>query len=270
MSKKKSSIWQFMGANVLLALLLVVIAIGSLLLWLRVYTQHGVEVSVPNIVGLYRWEAQEVLAADGLNIDVIDSTFSSKVPLGTVVEQNPQAGNHVKHGRHIYVIVNASFKPQVPLPDLHDISYRQAVATLKALNISVEDVRYEPSEYKDIVLDVLQDEQPLTVGQRLEEGSSVVLIIGRGKGTEKVETPELRGKNLQEVRAALLGRYLTVGLVEYDDEVTEENRDSFMVFQQIPEAGEKIIEGNRVDIKMTKDFDKILHSGLEDGEDDFF
>ena len=270
MSKKSDHNIRFILLNLVSAVVMVLVAVVGLLLWLKVYTQHGVEVEVPSVTGLYQVEAEQLLASQHLKMEVIDSTFSAKVPLGTIVEQNPSAGNHAKHDRTVYVIVNTSFKPRVPLPDLHDISYRQAITTLKSMKLNVEEVIYEPSEYKDIVLDVLMGDSVLEVGQRVEEGSSVVLVIGRGKGTEKVETPELRGKNLREARATLLGRYLTVGLVEYDEPVTPENADSFMVYQQIPVAGEKVLEGSRVDLQLTKDLDKTLHSGLEDSEEDFF
>ena len=79
------------------------------------------------------------------------------------------------------------------------------------------------------MLDVLINDTVVEVGQRIEDGTSVVLIVGRGKGKEKVETPELRGKSLQQTRAILLSRYLTLGAVDYDRKVTEENRDSCVV-----------------------------------------
>ena len=269
-SKDKRLTVGFVFGNLVAAVLLLVGGLVGLVLWLRVYTQHGVEVTIPEITGLYRVEAEALLESQELQMVIIDSTFSAKVPLGTVVDQNPRAGERAKHGREVYVIVNASCKPQVPMPDLHDLSYRQAEATLKALNINVEDVRYEPSEYRNIVLDVLINDTVVEVGQRIEDGTSVVLIVGRGKGKEKVETPELRGKSLQQTRAILLSRYLTLGAVDYDREVTEENRDSFVVYSQNPVVGEKIIEGTRVDIQMTTDIMKAIRSGLDSKEDDFF
>ena len=53
------------------------------------------------------------LTAQGLKMEVIDSTYSNKKPLGTLVEQTPAAGAKAKSGRVVYVIQNARFKRPV-------------------------------------------------------------------------------------------------------------------------------------------------------------
>mgnify|MGYP002624691857 CR=1 FL=1 len=272
MAHFKDSNIAFVLKNVAIAVLVVVIAIVAVLIWLRKYTEHGIEVEVPSVTGLYITEATAVLQKDRLKLEVIDSTYNNKMPLGTIVEQTPKPYNRCKHGRTVYVTVNASARRQIPLPDLHDISYRQAAATLHSLGLTVEEVLYEPSEYKDIVLDVQQNGEPLAAGARVEEGSAVTLIIGFGKGTEKVSIPELRGKTLYEARAILLANYLTVGAIGYDSEVTEDNRDSFVVYMQKPFVGEQLLEGSRVDLDLTTDMEKALFStqSEENDEESFF
>ena len=78
--------------NLVIAIVIVIVGFVSLLLWLRHYTNHGVEISVPDITGLYVEEAQITLGAEGLQLAIIDSTYSQKTPLGTLLEQNPKAG----------------------------------------------------------------------------------------------------------------------------------------------------------------------------------
>ena len=268
MSKFTKSDASFVLRTIGLAILVIMLTILSLILWLRHYTEHGIEVSVPSVTGLYIAEARMLLASENLQLEVIDSTYSNHSPLGTIVEQTPAANSHCKHGRTIYVIVNASSRKQIPLPDLHDISYRQASATLRSLGLGVKEVIYEPSEYKDIVLDIQQDGISLPVGQRIEEGSEVTLVVGFGKGTEKVPTPDLRGKTLYETRALLLANYLTIGAIEYDREVNAENTDSFVVFMQKPFVGDMILQGSRVDIQMTTDMEKALFSSQSEDSDD--
>jgi beta-lactam-binding protein with PASTA domain len=192
------------------------------------------------------------------------------VPFGTIVDQNPPADTHAKNGRSVYVIINAQSVRQVPIPDLHDISYRQAEATLKSLGISVKDYVYEPSEYKDLILDIRQNGRSIEAGERLDEGSDVTLVIGRGKGTEKVAVPNLCGKSLSEARSLLLSRYLTLGIFEYDVEPTEETESLYIVYKQEPTAGTMIIEGSRVDLKLSTDIEKAAVLTEESDEDDFF
>ena len=261
----------FVLRNIGIAIVLIAVGLLCLIVWLRRYTEHGIEVEVPSVTGMYIEEARGLLGSEGLRLEVIDSTWSHTSPLGTIVEQTPGAGSHCKHGRSVYVIVNASSRKRVPLPDLRDMSYRQASGTLRSLGIGVEEVVYEPSEYKDIVLDIRQDGVSVPEGARIEEGSSVTVVVGFGKGTEKVSTPELRGKTLYEARALLLGSYLTVGAIEYDREVTSENSDSFVVYMQEPFVGTMILQGSRVDLQMTTDMEKaLLGSQSEEGEEEFF
>lgn len=260
----------FVIKNFLVAAAVAVALLVILLVWLRHYTEHGVEVEVPQVTGLYLPEAGTMALESGLKLVVVDSTYSRKVPLGTIVEQNPPAFSHAKHDRAIYVIINASTRRQIPIPDLNDASYRQAEATLKSMGIQVSDIVYEPSEYKDIVLEVRYKDAPVEPGTRLQEGASVVLVVGRGKGTEDVEVPVLQGRTLSEARSLLLSRYLTLGVAEYDELSDEALREQCVVYRQEPIAGTLVLEGSRVDIHLTEDIEKAITTDNNDNEEDFF
>lgn len=236
--------------------LLAAVAAGLLLmmmvfLWLNRYTRHGVETSVPAICGMYVEEAQMTLAAQGLQMEIIDSTYSKKVPLGTIVEQNPPADAKVKQGRAIYVIMNARSHRQVPMPELHDVSYRQAEATLNALGLHVDNVRYEPSEYRDLVLDVRRGGESVEPGTRLPEGAGVTLIVGQGRGTAQARIPDLSGKSLAEGRSLLLSSRLIIGAINYA-EPQQEDEVSY-IYDQKPRAGQWVMEGSHVDIYLSTD-----------------
>ena len=260
----------FVLRNILIAIGIVVLGIICVLTWLRSYTNHGIEVNVPNLVGLQVQSAQSVVDSIGLQLLVIDSTYSQKVPLGAIVEQTPPMEAHAKKGRMVYVIVNAQSIRQVPLPDVRDMSYRQAEATLATLGIKVSEHIYEPSEFKDIVLDVRISDLSIEPGQRIEEGSNVVLVIGRGKGTKRVTVPSLIGKSLYEARSLLLGNYLTLGSYTYDTPPTEETENLYIVYEQEPNAGYQITEGSLVHIKLSTNVEKTLIQTNADNDDDFF
>lgn len=260
----------FIVKNLLVALAICIVLLVILHSYLKRYTEHGIEVEVPDITGMYMEEAETLVHHEGLQIEVIDSTFSKKVPLGTIVEQMPVANSHCKHGRSIYVIINSKVVRQVPLPDLHDISFRQAEATLRSLNINVSNYVYEPSEYRDLVLDVRRNGESIPAGERLDEGSSVTLVIGRGKGDVKTTVPNMIGKNLSEARSLLLSRYLTVGMTAYDEEPTEETSSLYIVYRQEPSAGTSILEGSRVDLYLSTDLEKAISTQDHHDEEDFF
>ena len=272
MAKKitPTSAWKTLLLHVLIAAAIIVVLVLSLNIYLRHYTQHGIEIEVPDITQLYLEEARITLESVGLHIEVIDSTYSNKTELGTIVEQNPKAGAKVKNGRTIYVIQNARFRRPIFLPELHDLSVRQAERTIKGLGLNVAEIIYEPSMYKDIVLDVRQNDSSLVAGSRLEEGVSLTLVVGKGQGTAEVNVPSVIGKSLHDARSWLLGNMLTIGVVEYDSIPTEETQSAYVVFSQSPESGTVVVEGTSVNLKLSMDIEKTITADNEQSEEDFF
>lgn len=262
----------FLGINILLAIVVVVIILVSLIAYLKSYTQHGVEVEVSNVRGLAKEDAEAVLDQQGLRLVVIDSTYSEKVPFGTIVEQDPMPDSHAKLGRAVYVTVNASGKRQIPMPNLQDMSYRQAETTLRGLGLIVDTIYdYEPSAFRDLILDVKAHGQSVQPGEKIAVGTKVRLVVGFGRGTEEVEVPSVIGMSPVDARRVLLSHRLTVGAVTCDEAVEEDGTPLF-VYQQMPAAGEKLIEGETVALKLTMDPEKAATGTLsnEPEEDNWF
>ena len=262
----------FLGINILLAIVVVVIILVSLIAYLKSYTQHGVEVEVSNVRGLAKEDAEAVLDQQGLRLVVIDSTYSEKVPFGTIVEQDPMPDSHAKLGRAVYVTVNASGKRQIPMPNLQDMSYRQAETTLRGLGLLVDTIYdYEPSAFRDLILDVKAHGQSVQPGEKIAVGTKVRLVVGFGRGTEEVEVPSVIGMSPVDARRVLLSHRLTVGAVTCDEAVEEDGTPLF-VYQQVPAAGEKLIEGETVALKLTMDPEKAATGTLsnEPEEDNWF
>ena len=90
---------KFVGWNVAAAVLVGIIVLVVLIFWLKAYTQHGVEIEVADVTGMHLVEAETILGAQGLTMEVVDSTYSDKVPFGTIVDQNPKGNSHAKNGR---------------------------------------------------------------------------------------------------------------------------------------------------------------------------
>lgn len=256
------------AAVVLVSVLLIVLTVG-----LHKYTQHGVEISVPNITTMHIAEANILAEAEGLKVEVIDSTYSTKVPLGTIVEQNPSPGSKVKLGRTIYVIQNARFRRPVVLPELRDLSLRQAETTIRTLCLTIDNIIYQPSAFKYIILDVRACDTSLVAGTRLQEGTPITLVVGKGQGINEVTVPYLIGKSLEEASSWLLANSLTLGSVEYDEEATaeEEEQTQYIIYQQTPSSGTVVVEGTSVNIKLSTDIEKTITTGNEESdEEDFF
>lgn len=268
MKKKTKKNLAFVGWNLLTAVCLLVGLVVWFTIWLGRTTEHDVEVSLPSVFGMTLDEARAKLAADDLRLEVVDSTYTKAVPLGTIYQQNPREGRHVKHGRTVYVYVNSTSPRQVPLPDLRGWSMRQASANLQGLQFKVAETLYEPGRDRDLVLDIRVDGESVEPGTRLEEGTSLTLVVSYGVGTEYVEMPNLRGMHLTDAEELLRHLHLVEGMVEFDEEPTEDNRRDYIIYQQSEESGRKVKEGTTITLKLSLDIDKAV--GNEEDSENFF
>lgn len=64
------------------------------------------EVKVPNVVGMSRFDAEKALEHSGLNIRKRADRFNPKEKPDTVLDQSPRAGETVKSGQTIAVVVS--------------------------------------------------------------------------------------------------------------------------------------------------------------------
>lgn len=257
----------------LLALVIVLVMLLVVVKFLDLYTHHGDEVKVPDIRGMYVDEAEIYLQQSGLNLVVIDSTFTTSGKYkthGTIIEQNPPADANTKNGSVVYTVILSKKNRQVVLPDLHDLSYRQAQVTLRTLNINVDDVQYRPSEYAGLVLGAKYRGEEVEAGFKIPEGSGVVLIVGENGMDTGATTyvPSLAGKTLAEARQCLLDASLILGGVNYDEEVTEANQAAFRVYDQSVAYGNRTFQGARVDIFLSTNPNKKADTNTT--EEEFF
>ena len=266
----KQSNWYFVLINLAAAVVVGIVVVVIVTLCLRRATEHGVEVTVPNITGLYLEEANIIVESEGLRLQVIDSTYSNKVPLGTIVDQDPIPHSHAKHGRTVYVTINASTKRQITMPNLQDISYRQAETTLRSMGLVVDSVyEYQPSAFRDLVLDIKSNEESILPGTKIAVGTKVKLVVGYGRGEAKVEVPIVTGMTLQDARSLLLHHRLTIGSIKYDE--PQEEGMVMYIYRQIPAAGEQLLEGETVSIYLSADIEKsIKNIETDDSEEEWF
>ena len=166
---KKENFWKetLLGTvvkTIIKAFVILAVIVGVVLLLLNVYTNHGKRETVPAIKGFTVEDAVSMLARHNLKFEIIDSAYVRGKKLGTVIEQNPAPNTIVKPGRPVYLIINSKTVRQIPIPNLLDISLRQAEAAAKSLGIQVEKVEYVASEYRDLVLDVKYNGKRLLPG----------------------------------------------------------------------------------------------------------
>lgn len=168
--------------QVAIAFLIVVACLFLFMYWIGFTTNHGQEITVPNLSKLTLEQAEEKLDELDLDYELLDTVdYNAAFPELTIVQQDPRAGAKVKENRVIYVKINASGYAKVRLPDLVQKTYRQAVPTLKALGLEVGDTSYIPNLAKDMVLEMKIKGSPVRAGQQVTKTTKIDLVLGDGK-----------------------------------------------------------------------------------------
>lgn len=166
--------------NIILIFIAGYVAVWLLMAYVGKWTNHGVEVRVPDVKELPLDVARATLDRGGFHYEVIDSVYEARIHPGSVVSQNPSAGSAVKPGRTVYLTVVASNPKTVAVPDFLNVSLRQAQASFEGLGIKEVRIEYLPSEYKDLVLGARINGRQLRSGERIPLTSVVSLEVGSG------------------------------------------------------------------------------------------
>jgi len=168
-----------------LSALAIIAILGYLFMhWLTFTTDHGHEITVPDLRKLTVEQVEEKLDELDLDYVLLDSVdFRSEFPKFSVVEQDPLPGAKVKEGRKVYIKINASGFSSVKIPDLIEKTYREAVPTLKALGLEEGTITYIPNLGKDMVLEMRYKGRNLKVGDRVLKSSKIDLVLGDGKAS---------------------------------------------------------------------------------------
>ena len=183
--------------NLLIALVIVVVFLIAFVKFLDFKTNHGEEITVPNLAKMKLDVAEEKLDEEGLEVFLLDTVeYRPEFPPYTIVEQDPISGSKVKDGRKIYVKLNAGGFAMVTFPDLKDKTFRQAANTLRALGLVEGNLKYVPNLAKDIVLEVSCNGKPVKKGDKLMKNSKIDFVLGDGKDMFKDE--ELDSLNMEE------------------------------------------------------------------------
>lgn len=153
-----------------------------ILLLLRVFTRHGKEIQMPSYIGQNAEELTQHKGDDGFIFVISDYLYKEGVKPGIVLKQNPVPNEHVKKGRKIYLTVSASEPPMIQMPELRDVSQRQAQIMLEAQGLVLDQIIEKPSPYDNAVLDQLYKGHSIAPGTKIKMGEKISLVVGRNIG----------------------------------------------------------------------------------------
>ena len=182
MSLRKFLTSKVFFTQVAIAIGIIIVLVFVMMKWLSFTTNHGEEITVPDLSKLSVEDAAEKLDEMDLEYVLLDTTeYQRDYPKFSVVKQDPIAGSKVKNGRKIYIKVNSDAYLDIIMPDLIEQSLRQAEPTLKALGLELGEKTYKPYLGKDMVLEMRYKGKKLKAGDKIPKASKIDLVLGDGK-----------------------------------------------------------------------------------------
>ncbi len=164
-----------------LALVATVVLVLLALRWLNSSTKHGEFVEVPDFAKMSVMDMRKAVEDAGLRYEVLDSAnYNPDYPRFSIIEQDPKAGSKVKEDRKIYFTVNPSGYKKVTVPNIIQVTQRNASSMLKAVGLDVQRVTYIDELGKDMVYYIKYKGKNINPGQKLPKTSKIELVCGNG------------------------------------------------------------------------------------------
>jgi len=250
-----------------IALVIGVGLVFVLIIWLNLYTHHGMSRPVPDVRGLSLQDAKHAIRKSHMKLQVIDSVYTNFVPKGCIADQIPMPGHRVKKGRTVTVTINAFNPEMVAVPDLVGLPRRQALAQVESSGLQIGQLTYVSDITVDFVLKQKIHGQEIAPGDSVQKGMVIDLVLGKGLSDQPTSLPDLKGLNLTGAREQILGASLNLGAFMFDETVKSAT-DSIaaFVFKQNPayEPGIPVQLGSTVYIWLTVDTLKLGPSTVPD------
>ena len=254
-------IWSKTFLRQLFYMFIVVLALGFLvIMWLRIYTNHGQKLEMPDYIDQSIAEASKDAEDKSFSILVIDSIHIIGREGGIIIDQNPPAGSFVKENRKIYVRTT-KFRPDIissgELPILYgnNINQKRRELNQRGINVKIKDYAYDPGAadhilevwYKD---EILFDKNVSRKDVNIEKGGTIEVVLSKDSGG-KLDIPDFACYTLAQARFILEQSRLKLGTVEYGDDV--ENVEEAFIQSQSPAYDPilKINMGDKIDLVLT-------------------
>jgi beta-lactam-binding protein with PASTA domain len=251
------SVGEFVKSRLFFRQFLISVVVTAIILFgifkiLEAYTFHGREVIVPDCTGFTLSEIKSSPAFADFDFVVVDSVYDPQKEKGTIVTQDPLPKSKVKEHRKLYLTVIASVPEKVSMPDLKDLTLRQAIATLQTFGLVIGKMEYVPDIGTNAVLRQMYQGKEVRPGTMLQKGAVIDLVLGMGIGGSRIQMPFLIGMTRSEARRLLAADSLYVGAEIYTDQKDTINA---RVYKQSPDysSGLLLNVGQSIDLYYKSD-----------------
>ncbi|MCL2042119.1 MAG: PASTA domain-containing protein [Bacteroidales bacterium] len=258
------------GVAVVVFFVIVLIALLSL----KSFTRHGESIILPDFKGLDIEELEYFAKENHLNYKIIDSVYNDTLPKGTIVLQDPFPNSGVKRGRNIYVSVVSSLPESVVMPNVVNLSVRQAVSLIYGNDLTIKRIDFVKGFDKNAVQKQLVEDEEVEPDTKLRKFTAVTLVAAKGEPAGFNKIPNLKGLTKKEAMQRIYQNSFNVGNVVGDDGKSA----CLLVVSQTPSSDNATYPlGHKVNFRLAPDgkqtagdsLDSLLwNSIVNDHEDD--
>lgn len=252
----KKKFYYSLGFSVILTIVLVLVSFRVI----KSYTHYGEALVLPDFKGLTLEQLEEERYTRVFDFIVTDSVFSNDRKPGSVMMQNPSPGSKVKKGRNVYITLVAMTPEMTIMPDLRDLTVRQAVSSLNSSGLKAGRLIFVSDMADNAVIGQYYNGDTLYAGDELMAGSEIELIIGKANNNP-TPVPFLIGLAGSTAIGLVHSSSLNTGRIVYLDSMAMVDGK---VYRQYPEWTEAMARGETVDIWLRSasgfNFDSLVES----------
>jgi serine/threonine-protein kinase len=203
------------------------------------------QVTVPNVIGKQRGEAESALQERGLDVKIVEEG-SDDAPIGEVIKQNPLGGSEVKAGTVVTLTVSSGEK-----------AYTVPSVVGKTEDDAVDALRNDDGQFKVTTLRAFSDtvaegkviSQDPIGGTETAKGATVTITVS--KGIEEVTVPEVIGDTEEDAKDKLIAAGFKVNVFSQPTPLLPNDKGE--VIAQDPDGGTKAKKGSTVTITVATD-----------------
>ena len=152
-----------------------------ILQFLKIITHHNNHEIVPEISGVELDKAIKILDDNNLSFEVIDSAkYNPSLPPLAVIELIPRSGSMVKKDRKIYLTLNPSEYRKITVPNIIQVTLRNAESMLKAVGLNTGKISYVDNIGKNMVIEIKYQGKRIAPGSVFPKTTKIDLVIGNG------------------------------------------------------------------------------------------
>lgn len=199
----------------------ILVLIGMLILFATVYslssfTRHGETITVPDFSGYYYQELANQVEFSKFKFAIIDSIYDPEKEKGSIVSQDPMPDSKVKEGRHIYLTVVSINPESIAMPNLVDLSLRNASSIIETYGLKIIKLSYVTDIAKNAVVEQKYRGENIDEGTPIIKGSGIELVLGLGTENDFIKIPLLIGLTHKQAIQELHLASLNLGAEHYE------------------------------------------------------